>query len=96
MRKYGLQLFHGLVAFAEEDYEKALRILRPQRNEWFKSLSGSRAQLDLLHLILITSAIRFVSHQHNWFTITPLGGKVIICFDSELVSTDAHFEIVLN
>ena len=58
LRGYGLDLFHGLKAFAEENYEDAFRILKPQRHEWMKSLTGSRAQLDILNQVLITCAVR--------------------------------------
>lgn len=58
LRDYGLDLFDGLKAFGEENYEDAFRILRPQRHEWVKSMTGSRAQLDILNLVLITSAMK--------------------------------------
>lgn len=58
LRSYGLDLFYGLKAFAEENYEDAFRILKPQRHEWMKSLTGSRAQLDILNQVLITCAVR--------------------------------------
>ena len=58
MTKYGFQLCQGLKAFAEADYEKAFRILKPIRFDWLQLMQGSRAQVDVLNQVLIQSAIK--------------------------------------
>ena len=58
LNKFGLQLCQGLKAFAEQDYDTALNLLRPIRTDWNQSLSGSRAQIDVLNQVLIHSAIK--------------------------------------
>ena len=58
MSKYGLDLCRGLQAFALADFESAYQILRPLRFDWLQSMSGSRAQVDILNQVLIQCAIK--------------------------------------
>ena len=58
LNRFGLQLCQGLKAFAEKDYDEAYALLRPIRNDWNQSLSGSRAQVDVLNQVLIQAAIK--------------------------------------
>ena len=56
--KFGFQLCQGLKAFAESDYDEAFKLMRPIRFDWLQSMSGSRAQVDVLNQVLIQSAIK--------------------------------------
>ena len=58
LNRFGLQLCQGLKAFAEKEFDEAYALLRPIRNDWNQSLSGSRAQVDILNQVLVQAAIK--------------------------------------
>jgi hypothetical protein len=61
--KIGVALCRGLVAFAESDYDEALRLMRPIRHDWNSLLGGSHAQKDILNQVLVHSAIKAGNRQ---------------------------------
>ncbi len=46
--KVGVPMAKGLVAFANQDYEAALKFLRPIRHDILSSMGGSHAQKDII------------------------------------------------
>ena len=75
-----------------EDEKLLLRGSFRFMSEWKKLLFlGSPMIDDLKKLINHGLCIRQGNHYHYLFTkITP-GGQIFVCFDSEWMSTDAHF-----
>ena len=55
---WGLTLSQGLKAFAESDYETALKLIRSVRFDYQTRIAGSRAQCDIINQVMIQSAIR--------------------------------------
>ena len=48
----------GLKAYAEKEFDEHYNLLRLIRKDWNQSLSGSRAQVDILNQVLVQAAIK--------------------------------------
>ena len=48
----------GLKAYAEKEFDEHYNLLRLIRKDWNQSLSGSRAQVDILNQVLVQAGIK--------------------------------------
>ena len=62
--KVGVPMAKGLVAFANQDYEAALKFLRPIRHDILSSMGGSHAQKDIIGQVKLLRSFDLFTFSH--------------------------------